>query len=169
MLFATKLPDWLVACFRIALLGEIYPNIRAVAVGYHDSSFVLIRYYLDRQSSDFDFESLEVVATNLDALGGKEQAINKIDIHCVHAAGAKRDLEPISGFIYILGENTNKMGRKEMEKGTDLFLLTLGMGLYLENKSVPFFSFSLFLFSMANTCSRSPRTASRKSIRKPGA
>ncbi|MDX3985072.1 MAG: hypothetical protein QHC88_07415 [Achromobacter sp.] len=72
MLFAAQLPDWLVACFRIALLGEIYPNIRAIAVGYHDSGFVLIRYYLHHQPTDFDLESLEVVATNLDALGGRK-------------------------------------------------------------------------------------------------
>lgn len=105
MLFAAQLPDWLVACFRIALLGEIYPNIRAIAVGYHDSDFVLIRYYLDRQPTDFDLESLEVVATNLDALGWKEMTINKIDIECVYAAGAKRDLEPISGFVYSRREH----------------------------------------------------------------
>lgn len=105
MLFATKLPDWLVACFRIALLGEIYSNIRAIAVGYHDSGFVLIRYYIDRQPAAFDLESLEVVATNLDALGGKGQAINKIDIQCVHAEGAKRDLDPISGFVYSRREH----------------------------------------------------------------
>lgn len=105
MLFATKLPDLLVACFRIALLGEIYPNIRAIAVGYHDSGFVLIRYYLDRRPTDFDFESLEVVATNLDALGGKEQAFNKIDIQCVHAVSAKRDLDSMSGFVYFRREH----------------------------------------------------------------
>ncbi|MND72198.1 hypothetical protein D3C81_1123480 [compost metagenome] len=100
MLFTAQLPDWLVACFRIALLGEIYPNIRAIAVGYHESGFVLIRYYLDRQPIDFDFESLEVVATNLDAMGGKNQAINKIDIQCVRAEGSKQELESLSGFIY---------------------------------------------------------------------
>jgi hypothetical protein len=105
MLFAKKLPDWLVACFRVALLGEIYPNIRAIAVGYYDSGFVLIRYYLDRQPTDFDLESLEIVAANLDALGGKEQAIKKIDIQCVHAEGAKRDLDPISGFLYSRREH----------------------------------------------------------------
>ncbi|UJJ30132.1 MULTISPECIES: colicin [Pseudomonadaceae] len=100
MLFAMQLPDWLVACFRIALLGEVYPDIRAIAVGYNDRGFVLIRYYIDREPTDFDFESLEVVATNLDALGGKGQPVNKIDIQCVRALGAKRDLEPLSGFIY---------------------------------------------------------------------
>lgn len=63
MLFAARLPHWLIARFRIALLGEIYPNIRAIAVGYHEGGFVLIRYYLDRQPIDYDFESIDVVAT----------------------------------------------------------------------------------------------------------
>lgn len=100
MLFTSQLPDWLVACFRIALLGEIYPNIRAIAVGYHEGGFVLIRYYLDRQPLDYDFESIEVVATNLDALGGKKRDINKIDVQCVYADGIQGASEALSGFIY---------------------------------------------------------------------
>jgi len=100
MLFTAQLPDWLVACFRIALLGEIYPDIRAIAVGYNENGSVLIRYYLDREPTEFDLESLEVVATNLDAMGGKKQAISRIDIECICAEGSKRELDPLSGFIY---------------------------------------------------------------------
>lgn len=70
MSFSKQLPDWLVACFRIALLGEIYPNIRAIAVKYRGDSTLLIRYYLDRQPTDFDFERINSVAVSLDALGG---------------------------------------------------------------------------------------------------
>lgn len=103
MLFTPQLPDWLIACFRIALLGEIYSNIRAIAVGYHESGFVSIRYYLDRQPIGYDFESIEVVATNLDALGGKE-VINKIDVQCVYADGFQGELEALSGFIYARRE-----------------------------------------------------------------
>ncbi|MFJ3464526.1 colicin [Achromobacter spanius] len=104
MLFTAQLPDWLVACFRIALLGEIYSNIRAIAVGYHEGGLVLIRYYLDRQPLEYDFESIEVVATNLDAMGGKEQVINKIDVQCVYADGSTGELEALSGFIYARRE-----------------------------------------------------------------
>jgi len=104
MLFSAQLPDWLVACFRVALLGEIYPDIRAIAVGYHESGVICIRYYLDRQPTDFDLESLEVVATNLDAMGGKAQALRKIDIQCEYAVGPSRKLEPLSGFVYAKRE-----------------------------------------------------------------
>ncbi len=99
-MFSTKLPDWLVGCLRIALLGEIYPAIRAIAVGYSDSGAVLIRYYLDRKPEDFDLESLDVVATNLDALGGKMKEIQKIDVESVYALGPKRDMDSLSGFVY---------------------------------------------------------------------
>lgn len=105
MLFSTKLPDWLIACFRVALLGEIYSNIRAIAIGYNDGGEVLIRYYLDREPTEFDLESIEIVATNFDALGGKGQEIDKIDVQCKHAEGAKRSLDPLSGFIYFRRED----------------------------------------------------------------
>ena len=100
MEFAKNLPDWLAACFRTALLGEIYPNIKAIAVGYNESGSVLIRYYLDREPTEFDLESIEVVATNFDSMGGKQHPIYRIDTQCVHSDATKRDLEPFSGFVY---------------------------------------------------------------------
>lgn len=108
MLFAAHLPDWLVACLRIALLGEIYANIRAIAIGYNESGEVLIRYYLDRQPTDFDWESAEIVATNFDALGGKEKDIKKIDVECVYTLASKRNLDPLSGFIFSRRELVDK-------------------------------------------------------------
>ncbi|MDO9426996.1 MAG: colicin [Methylobacterium sp.] len=105
MPFVDRLPHWVTALFRIALLGEIYPDIRAIAVGYSEDGDVLIRYYLDREPTDFDRESIEIVATNFDALGGKEQRINKIDVQCIHAVEAKRYLDPLTGFIYSKRED----------------------------------------------------------------
>lgn len=107
MRFIDHLPDWLIACFRIALLGEIYLNIRAVAVGYDGEGSVLIRYYLDRDPTDFDFESIEIVAVNLDSLGGKEQEVKKIDVECVCSASAMSNLDPLSGFIFSRREENS--------------------------------------------------------------
>mgnify|MGYP000156241373 CR=1 FL=1 len=106
MQFLDHLPDWLVACFRIALLGEIYINIRAIAVGYDGERHVVIRYYLDREPTAFDLESIEIVAVNFDALGGKEQEIDRIDVECICSTSAKSDLEPLSGFMYSRRENS---------------------------------------------------------------
>lgn len=43
------------------------------------------------------------MATNLDALGGKE-VINKIDVQCVYVDGFQGELEALSGFIYARRE-----------------------------------------------------------------
>lgn len=107
MHFLDHLPDWLIACFRIALLGEIYVNIRAIAVGYDGEGRILIRYYLDREPTDFDFESIEIVAVNFDALGGKEREIKTIDVECICAASATRDLDQLSGFMYLRREENS--------------------------------------------------------------
>ena len=98
-----NLPDWVVSCFRVALLGEIYPSIRAVAVKYDDSRTLLIRYYLDREPLEFDHESIEVVATNLDATMPKN-SVDKIDVECVFSDEPTNRMEALHGFIYARRE-----------------------------------------------------------------
>ena len=102
-MFIKKLPDWLVASFRVALLGEIYPNIRAVAVGYDGDSQLCIRYYLDREETDFDIESIEVMATNLETTI-TEKIITNINLKGMFASGLQRNLEALSGFVYARRE-----------------------------------------------------------------
>lgn len=87
MQFDDRLPDRLVACFRLALLGEFYPIIRAIAVGYNQVGSVLILSYLDREPNNFDYESIDVVAVNFDVLGAKGGPVTKIDVDCVYAEG----------------------------------------------------------------------------------
>lgn len=97
------LPDWLISSFRVALLGEIYPSIRAIAVGYSEEEGVLIRYYLDRAVEEFDKESIEVVATNLEATV-TEVVLSEIHVECCFSCAAQKDLDPMSGFIYARRE-----------------------------------------------------------------
>ncbi len=105
MPFVAQLPDWLVACLRIALLGEIYENIRAIAIGYKEDGDLLIQYYLDRDPCDYDWESAEIVSTNLDALGGKPHKLRKIEINCIHSTSPIGTLDALSGFVYARREN----------------------------------------------------------------
>jgi len=44
-----------------ALLGEVYPSIRAVAYESDDLKRLKIIYYLDREPNDMDYESLSDV------------------------------------------------------------------------------------------------------------
>ncbi len=100
MQLLNHLPDWLVACFRIALLGEIYRDIRAIAIGYDGDKTVLIRYYLDREPTDFDFNNIEIVAMNFDALGGKNKDIRTINLECIFSKSAMGNLDQLTGFLY---------------------------------------------------------------------
>jgi hypothetical protein len=100
---ANKLPSWLIVGMCHALLGEIYPEIRAIALAYsEDSGNLLIRYYLDRIPLEIDHESLEIVATNLDA--GYGGLINRIDIECVFFNDLLRDIDALDGIVYARRE-----------------------------------------------------------------
>jgi hypothetical protein len=93
------LPDWLISCFRVALLGEIYPQIRAIAISYSKDKELMLRYYLDRNPTEFDNESIEVVATNLDATI-PAGSLTKLDVECVYSTKSLRDIDPLDGFVY---------------------------------------------------------------------
>ena len=97
------LPDKLVLCVWRALLGEIYPAIRAIAISLADDRTLRICYYLDRRPTDFDWESLEVIATNISASIGQEE-ISHIDLDCKFVLGSIGCLDCLDGFIYCRRE-----------------------------------------------------------------
>ncbi|OZI47989.1 colicin [Bordetella genomosp. 5] len=94
-----KNPEWLILCLWRALIGEIYSAIRSIAISLDDDGRLLIRYYLDRQPTDFDWESLEVVATNISASMGQDK-ITQIDLECKFELGPIGMLESLGGFVY---------------------------------------------------------------------
>ena len=96
-------PGWLTLCVWRALLGEIYPSIRAIAINFTDDKTLLIRYYLDRPATEFDQESLETVATNISASTGLDQ-INHIDVECQYTTAPIHALNRLAGFIYCRRE-----------------------------------------------------------------
>lgn len=97
-----KLPDWLISKICLALLGEIYQNIRAIAVQY-DNKDLVIKYYLDRIPEDFDYESIEVVATHLDSMLPTE-LVHKLDVECVKFEGNISQMPSLNGFVYARRE-----------------------------------------------------------------
>lgn len=97
------LADWLVLCVWRALLGEIYPEIRAIAISFTKDKVLLIRYYIDREPTDFDWESLEVVATNISASVGLSE-IPQIDLGCEFSLEPIGQLNSLDGYIYCRRE-----------------------------------------------------------------
>ena len=98
-----QLPDWLVICVWRALFGEIYPSIRAIAISLNESRHLVIRYYLDRESSEMDQESMEVVATNISAAIGLDR-ISRIELECQFEVCPLGQLDYLDGFIYCRRE-----------------------------------------------------------------
>lgn len=97
------LPDWLALCVWRALIGEVYPAIRAIALSLADDRTLLICYYLDRPPTDFDWESLEVVATNISAAIGPDRIL-RIDVKCKFESGSIGSLERFGGFVFCRRE-----------------------------------------------------------------
>ncbi|WP_088683667.1 colicin [Rhizobium sp. R635] len=97
-----KLPNWLILHIWQSLLGEVYPEIRAIAAGY-DEKTLLLRYYMDREPTDFDMESIEVLSTNIFA-SVDSGLVERIDVECSHAALPFKDLDQLSGFVYCRRE-----------------------------------------------------------------
>ncbi len=93
------IPDWLFLYIWRALIGEIYSSIRAVAVSLSENNSLIIRYYLDREPLDFDYESMEVVATNISSLVGLDK-ISCIELECEYAVEPIGKLECLDGFVY---------------------------------------------------------------------
>ncbi len=56
--------DLLVSIQR-ALLGMIYPSIRAIAVGFVGITKLKVIYYLDREPNQDDYESISEVTTEI--------------------------------------------------------------------------------------------------------
>ena len=98
------IPDKLWKSIVIAFIGEIYCNIRAIAIGY-DGDSIIFRYYLDREPMDFDYESLEVVATNFDSCRPASMPIKNINIECVYLKEkSRKDIDPLSSLFYAKRE-----------------------------------------------------------------
>lgn len=97
------LPDCLILCVWRALIGEIYPEIRAIAISLTDDRTLFICYYLDRPPTDFDWESLEVVSTNISASIGQDKIL-QIDLECKFDLSPIGSLEHFEGFVYCRRE-----------------------------------------------------------------
>lgn len=110
------LPDWLIVCVWRAMLGEIYPSIRAVAIGLSANRTLTIRYYMDREITEMDQESIEVVATNISASTGLE-AIAHILVDCQYTTAPIGTLDYLDGFIYCRREY--ELPGQRMQPGLD--------------------------------------------------
>ena len=99
-----QLPDWLRLWFQSALLGEIYPSIRAIAVGFSPSRALTLRAYFDREPTADDHENMSCVLTEIFANTSSNAEITAGTEECVFSEQPIGRLDPLDGFVYARRE-----------------------------------------------------------------
>lgn len=99
------LPGWLRLWFQRALLGEIYPAIRAIAVSFSESRALVVRIYLDREPTQEDRERAACVMTEILANTSGNDEIRSAEEECLHSGTRLCELDPLDGFVYARRED----------------------------------------------------------------
>jgi hypothetical protein len=84
-----------------ALLGMIYPSIRAIAVGYLGELRLTMIYYLDREPNDDDFESISDVTGQILA----DINFSEVEEHCIYTLEPFRNLNGLTSWVYMRKED----------------------------------------------------------------
>lgn len=96
---AKNIPEWLVVGMNIAMLGMIHEDIRLIRVDFdEENSHVSIFNYLSREVVDDDYEAMEEIASELDAMMGDH--FSKLDIFCIHSDHSARELNLLPGAVF---------------------------------------------------------------------
>jgi hypothetical protein len=99
-----KLPEWLIVEYARVLVGEIYPEIRALAVKYFpEEKKILTICYLDREANEDDYEMLYVAASEMFSSHGPEYIVDA-EVECVYSGEPFDKLDSLDGFIYARRE-----------------------------------------------------------------
>jgi len=99
-----NLPAWLRLWFQGALIGEVYPEIRAIAVGLSEERELVVRYYLDREPDDFDYESLQAVVSTVLSNTRTDRQIRSTREECIHSREELSNIDRMGGLVYARRE-----------------------------------------------------------------
>ncbi len=94
-----EIPDWLRVCFQRALLGSVYPSIRKIAASLSDEKELFVKYYLDREPNEDDYENIEVLLTELSSFSTRDQ-IKTARSECVYSTEPLGKLDSLQGTVY---------------------------------------------------------------------
>ncbi|MBF4483808.1 colicin [Flavobacterium sp. CSZ] len=84
-----------------ALLGMIYPEIRAIAVGFEGLGKLTVIYYLDREPNNDDFENISDVTAEV--LG--DINFSEVEEKCFFSDEIITKLDNLDLWVYIRKEN----------------------------------------------------------------
>jgi len=88
-----------------ALLGEIYGSIRAIVFEYKpDKKYFKLRYYLDREPTEDDFENAAVTTTEFISTF-KFSEFDTIEEECIYTNVPLSKIEALDGAVYLRKED----------------------------------------------------------------
>jgi len=97
--------EQILLALQSALLGEIYSSIRAIVFKYEaNNHYFLLRYYLDREPNDDDFENVEIVITEFIS-NFKFTDFDKTKGECKYTTLPLSNLDVMDGIVYCRKEN----------------------------------------------------------------
>ncbi len=99
-----RLPDWLRLWFQSALVGEIYPAIRAIAVGFSESRVLTTRFYFDREPTEDDRENMSCVLAVIFSNTSSNDEITESIEEFVFSDLPLSRLDPLDAFVYARRE-----------------------------------------------------------------
>ena len=96
--------DSIRVALQISLLGEIYPDIRAIAYSYDLSNKIFtLRYYLVREPIEEDYENVSIVLAEF-ASNFNHTSFNGLKEECIYSKVPKSELDSLDGFVYFRKE-----------------------------------------------------------------
>ncbi|WP_034761338.1 hypothetical protein [Chryseobacterium gregarium] len=83
-----------------ALWGMIYPEIRAIAVGYEGKKRLKVIYYLDREPNEEDYENISEVTAEICA----DIDFQEVEELCIFTKEPINKLDNLVSWVYIRKE-----------------------------------------------------------------
>jgi hypothetical protein len=99
-----RVPNWLILWIWQALLGEIYPSIRAIAVSFSREKVLHLRMYLEREPNEDDVENLSCIVTTILANTSSNDQIKEVIDECMHSKLKLGEIDVLGGLIYARRE-----------------------------------------------------------------
>ena len=87
-----------------ALVTEIYPEIRAIAIKFSETNELLLRYYLDREPTEFDYDSIDMVMSEILANTSSADDITYHQVECIFTEEDMKKLDRLDLFVYARRE-----------------------------------------------------------------
>jgi len=83
-----------------ALWGMIYPSIRAIAIDFKGTNKLKVRYYLDREPNEDDYENISEVTSEVCA----DINFTEIKEECIFTLEPISKLDNLKSWVYIRKE-----------------------------------------------------------------